>query len=76
MREQYHAIGETAGKIYQALEKNGPAADADLKKVTGISDAALFNHALGWLAREDKINFKKKGKGWQLSLAPESAKVC
>ena len=68
MQEQYNSIGETAGKIYRALEKNGPTEDAALRKEIEASDAALFNQAVGWLAREDKINFEKKKKIWVFSL--------
>ncbi len=75
MREQYNAIGETAGKIYQALEKNNRMEDAALRKEIGTPDTALFNQAIGWLAREHKINFEKMGKGWQLSLLPAATHV-
>jgi hypothetical protein len=72
MQEQYHAIGETAGKIYRVLEKNGAMETALLQKEAGIPDSTLFNQALGWLAREDKIDFRKKGKAWTVSLASTS----
>ena len=73
MREQYDAIGETAGKIYQTLEKNGPTSDSALKKEIQVSDNTLFEHAIGWLAREGKISFQRKGKGYVFSLALEPA---
>ena len=69
MQKKYNSIGEMAGKIYRALEKNGPMEDAALKKEVEITDTNLFNQAIGWLAREDKINFEKKGKTSTLSLA-------
>lgn len=69
MQEQNQVIGETAGKIYRTLEKSGPMDTASLQKEAGGLDAALFNQALGWLAREDKINFQKKGRSWTVSLA-------
>jgi len=68
MREQYQAIGETAGKIYQALEKGSAMETGLLQKEINASNPALFNQALGWLAREDKIDFCKKGKTWAVSL--------
>lgn len=67
-QEQYQMIGETAGKIYRALENKGAFPTATLQKEIEVSDAALFHQALGWLAREDKVNFEKKGKGIILSL--------
>jgi len=68
MQEQYQAIGETAGKIYRGLEKNGTMETALLQKEINVQDSALFNQALGWLAREDKIDFRKNGKTWAVSL--------
>lgn len=69
MQEQYQAIGETSGKIYKVLEKKGAMEPASLQKEINVPDSALFNQALGWLAREDKIDFRKKGRIWTLSLA-------
>lgn len=42
MREQYQTIGETAGKIYWALEKNGAMETASLQKEINVPDSALF----------------------------------
>ena len=75
MQEPCRRIGETAGKIYNALEKNGKTLDA-LPKEVGVSDAALFNQAIGWLCREGKLNFEKKGSGWQVTLASVSSGAC
>ena len=69
MQEQNHVIGETAGKIYRILEKSSAMEPASLQKEAGVTDSALFNQALGWLAREDKIDFQKKLRGWTVSLA-------
>ena len=68
MQEQYQAIGETAGKIYRGLEKNGAMEMTSLQEEIDVQDLALFNQALGWLAREDKLDFRKKGKTWAISL--------
>lgn len=68
MQEQCQAIGEIAGKIYRALEKNGAMEASLLQKDINLPDSALFNQALGWLAREDKIDFRRKGKSWTVSL--------
>ncbi len=73
MREQYQVIGEAAGKIYRALEKKSSISDASLKKEIGVSEDALFHQALGWLARENKISFEKKGKALQISLCQETS---
>lgn len=68
MQEQNRVIGETAGKIYRTLEKSGVIETASLQKEASVADATLFNQALGWLAREDKIDFQKKGREWTISL--------
>lgn len=69
MQEQYHAIGETAGKIYTALEKDNEGKTVTaLQKETEAADSELFHQALGWLAREGKLNFSKSGKNLKISL--------
>lgn len=68
MQEHYYFIGETAGKIYQTLEKQGALTPTKLQKEVGVEDTALFYQAIGWLAREDKINVSKQGKGVKVSL--------
>ena len=73
---QYVEIGETAGKIYRELEKNGEQATESVRKEIGLQDAALFNQALGWLAREGKVNFQKKGANWQIALQDQTSGVC
>ena len=73
MQEQCHKIGETAGNIYKALEKGGKTLET-LPKEIGVNDAALFNQAIGWLCREGKLNFEKKGSGWQVVLI--ASEVC
>ncbi len=68
MQENYYFIGETAGRIFQILEKQGALTPSKLQKEVGVEDTALFNQAIGWLAREDKINVAKQGKGVKVSL--------
>jgi hypothetical protein len=55
------AIGQTAGKVWEFLNKKGEATVADLKKNVDAS-GDLVNQAIGWLAREEKLGFVKKGK--------------
>lgn len=73
MHTQCHEIGETAGKIYQALEKSAPQTTNALSKEIGANDTALFNQALGWLAREGNVSFEKKGISLEVSLAKVGA---
>jgi hypothetical protein len=52
-------IGETAGKVWKFLEENGEASLAQIKK--GVKgDPNLILQAIGWLAREDKVQIEKK----------------
>ncbi len=60
-------VGETAGKIYQALSTAGPQTVSQLKKkVDGSGE--LVNFALGWLAREDKIEMVQEKKNIHVQL--------
>jgi hypothetical protein len=47
-------IGTMAGEIWQALETNGEMTLSKLKKQLNAA-SPLFDWAIGWLAREDKI---------------------
>ncbi|MBN2423701.1 MAG: winged helix-turn-helix domain-containing protein [Calditrichaceae bacterium] len=60
-------IGEAAGKVYIALEVKGEMTLAGLK-TTIKADAFLTDAAIGWLAREDKLNIVKSGKTIRISL--------
>ena len=48
-------VGETAGTIWQLLNSEGPQTLAEIKKkVNGTTE--LLNFAVGWLAREEKVD--------------------
>lgn len=49
-------IGTDAGNIWQILNEKGNVKITDLKKTTKIDIKDIYL-ALGWLARENKINF-------------------
>ena len=51
-------IGLNAGKVWQLLNNNKRWSYSELKEAVGLSDRDL-NAAIGWLAREDKIDFEK-----------------
>ncbi|MDP3921078.1 MAG: winged helix-turn-helix domain-containing protein [Candidatus Omnitrophota bacterium] len=68
MSEQDYAIGDVAGKIYRALENQGAKPSSTVQKEVGVSDASLFNQALGWLAREEKISLARSGRSVKVSL--------
>ncbi len=67
MQDEYYLIGETAGKIYKALETSGETTAVKLHKAVPVN-SDLFHQALGWLAREDKISMKWSGKTVKISL--------
>ncbi|WP_198244803.1 winged helix-turn-helix domain-containing protein [methane-oxidizing endosymbiont of Gigantopelta aegis] len=61
------AIGKAAGKIWEYLDKNGEASVSKITKETGLNrnDA---QRAIGWLAKEGKLNFETQGRSELLSL--------
>lgn len=61
-------IGETAGMVWRTLSKNGPMTMAKLVKSMGEPrDTVML--ALGWLARENKIDIKEDGRSRVVSLS-------
>jgi hypothetical protein len=56
----FAAIGETAGAVWQVLEDDGPTTFASLIDGLNVPES-LFFMAIGWLAREDKIEFERHG---------------
>lgn len=61
------AVGETAGKIWETLSNDGPLTVTQLKKkLNGTGE--LIPLALGWLAREDKIEILQEKKTVRVSL--------
>jgi hypothetical protein len=61
------AIGFTAGKVWHALHDQGPMS---LRKLVLAIDEPrdLVLQAVGWLAREDKIEIEETGRGKVISL--------
>lgn len=51
-----HEIGQVAGKVWRTLDDQGAQSLAALKKSTSATDD-LVVAAVGWLAREDKLEF-------------------
>ena len=49
-------IGTNAGMVWQALYANGAMSFDDLIETTGLNTESAYS-ALGWLAREDKLDF-------------------
>jgi hypothetical protein len=60
-------VGETAGAVWHALNDSGPLSLAKLvERVGGNRD--LVMQAVGWLAREDKIDVTETKRGRIVSL--------
>jgi len=66
-------VGEAAGKAWHTLKADGEMSTAQLKKKISADDKTLWM-ALGWLAREDKLNFNqvKSTLKVSLKLAPDA----
>ncbi len=62
-----YEIGEQAGVIWKLLDGNGEMTPAQIKKESDATDFVV-TAALGWLAREDKIDLVKSGKSVKISL--------
>jgi hypothetical protein len=60
-------IGTMAGAIWQALEANGEMTLSKLKKELN-AESPLFDWAIGWLAREDKIVLTAEKRSVRVSL--------
>ncbi len=61
-------IGETAGEIWAALdENNGAMTVSQLKKKTKLPEDLLCM-GIGWLAREDKLQFSGTSESFEVSL--------
>jgi hypothetical protein len=60
-------VGETAGEVWQLLNDQGPQTVDQLKrKLNGKTE--LLNFAIGWLAREDKIELANDKKTFRIQL--------
>jgi len=60
-------VGETAGKIWNLLNEEGPHTFVQLKKKLNGS-GELLSFALGWLAREDKVDITQEKKVVKVAL--------
>lgn len=62
-----HHIGETAGKVWKTLQVKGEVNISQLPRILDEKSTTVYQ-AVGWLAREDKIEFRKKGPQIWISL--------
>lgn len=60
-------IGETAGQVWNYLQSHGESSLSSVEK--GVeAPKAMVSMALGWLAREGKINVKDEKRAVRISL--------
>ena len=60
-------IGHTAGKVWKVLADRGEQTITGIKKaIDGPDDVTMA--AVGWLAREDKLDFETNGRTITVSL--------
>ncbi|HLD69747.1 MAG TPA: winged helix-turn-helix domain-containing protein, partial [Candidatus Omnitrophota bacterium] len=67
-------IIETAGKTWRTLGEKGELNITQLPKVLKEDEAVVYQ-ALGWLAREEKINYTVKNKQTTVSLVEAEARA-
>ncbi len=60
-------FGVNAGTVWSLLNETGRQNIKDVKKATKFTDKKLYS-ALGWLAREGKINIEEEEKELFISL--------
>jgi hypothetical protein len=61
-------IGQNAGLVWEALNVGEALGTKQIKKITKLKDKELYA-ALGWLAREDKVNFQETEDGKELLVS-------
>ncbi|MBQ4344606.1 MAG: winged helix-turn-helix domain-containing protein [Muribaculaceae bacterium] len=61
-------IGTWAGLIWNALNEADVLGSKQIKKVTKLKDKELYA-AIGWLAREGKLNIEESEDGKELTLS-------
>ena len=67
-------IGTIAGAIWHALNNKGELSLAQLKKEVN-GKTPVFEWALGWLAREDKIVIEREKRSFCVRLKETHAKA-
>ena len=61
-------IGTWAGLVWNVLNENEVLGNKEIKKVTKLKDKELYA-AIGWLAREGKLNIAESEDGKELVLS-------
>ena len=64
-------IGEAAGAVWHCLQDSGRISLAKLTKTIDLPRDIVMQ-AVGWLAREDKVEIEETSRGRVISLREES----
>lgn len=72
MKDVIDAFGQTAGKIWRALNESGPLSESELIKKIRVNKNDFYA-GVGWLARENKI--AKEGSKYKLSETNLTEKI-
>jgi hypothetical protein len=67
-------IGTTAGAIWQALNTKGELSLPSLKQQVEAR-SPVFDWAIGWLAREDKVVITRHEKGYRVRLTDAQVRM-
>jgi hypothetical protein len=62
-------IGDSAGAVWRVLHDNDKIELSALPKLVKQNESMAFQ-AVGWLAREDKIQYHAEGRKTFVALAP------
>ena len=62
------SIGEAAGKVWRHLNGNGPVPISSVVKATELRRREV-DRAIGWLAKEGKVDIETHGKQELMSLS-------
>ena len=66
-------IGDVAGDVWQLLTDQGEQSLMVIKKsIDAPADVVMA--AVGWLAREDKLEFKRSGRSVKVSLQQQTTR--
>jgi hypothetical protein len=68
------AIGEAAGAVWKILGAKGRIALTTLPKLLD-RDNMVVQQGVGWLAREQKVEFEKEGRALYVKLTAQEADV-
>jgi hypothetical protein len=67
-------IGSTAGMIWHTLDAKGDLSLAQLKKEVN-GKTPIFDWAIGWLAREDKVVITQEKRSFCIRLTEARARA-